>query len=119
MVNKQELQLGLNFAVQYDLSVRDMEVFVKLLESDYTTEEVAEAFNESKCNVYRVIQRLKSRNLIITKGKQPISFSYVYSVNPELVTESKVVDAEEFIVEDKDTFDDVGSIKLKDSESKS
>jgi len=65
----ESLKSGFRFAVLHDMTKKEIEIFLPLLDKPMTNEEIATKLGKPLHNVYHVIARLKMKKLITLKDK--------------------------------------------------
>lgn len=68
-MSQEALIAGLKFAERYDLTHKEVEILVKILEKPYTADALAAELSKNVTTVYHLIQRLKLKNLVVLKDK--------------------------------------------------
>lgn len=75
---------GLKFAIEHELTLRDMEVLVLFLEKPLTNSEAAKILKAVPSTLHKTLQRLKMRKLLVLKDRD-FKGNYLYKVNPQIV----------------------------------
>ncbi len=80
----EDLIPGLKFAIEHELTRREIEVFVLFLEKPLTNSEVAEVLRAMPSTIHKTVQRLKMKRLLVLKDRDS-SGNYLYKINPSVV----------------------------------
>jgi len=79
-----DLIVGLNFAVKYELTKREMELLVLFLVKPLTTAEASKILEANPTTLHHIIQRLKLKRMLISKNRDSAG-NNLYKFNDELL----------------------------------
>ena len=79
-INKSEIATGLKYAIKTEITHKEMNVLIPLLEKDYRCIDLVKVLNVDLTQLYHLLARLRYKGVIITK---PIkgSKASMYSFN--------------------------------------
>jgi len=76
----ENLILGIGFAVEHELTLREMQVLLPFLSKPYTTQGLADEIGANKISLHHIIQRLKLKKLIVLEDRDEKG-TFLYKFN--------------------------------------
>ncbi len=68
-MSQEALVPGLKFAEKFNLTNKEIEILISVLEKPCTAEQLSSKLDKNVTTVYHLVQRLKLKNLVILKDK--------------------------------------------------